>query len=132
MKRLVIVLILAGLLLSVVPPVYAQMPVSQSQMALAGNTAFRLRCAYTLAQIAMTVRAESVGTANHALRDALARYILADPQGYADKIAPVIVGLTNVVAAGTTVAADGTVTSNVTDAALLSQLTSVWNILAGV
>ena len=131
MKRLSIVLLVLLALVAVPVVASAQTPVSVTQMALANTAQFQGRCAYILATVAMTVRAESAGTANHAERDALARYIIADPQGYAAKVAVVIAGTTNVVAAGTSTV-DGVLVSNATDAALLAQITDIWNVLAGV
>ena len=105
---------------------------SESQMGLCGTAIFTNRVAYVACQVATGVRAESTGTQYHTQRNALAVYVMASPTGWATATAPVIVGRPNVVSAGTSVGTDGLLRSNITDAALLSQITSDWNMLAGV
>ena len=96
--------------------------VSTTQMALAANVAFQQRCAYIAAQVAMTVRIEAATVEYHVERDKLAQHVIANPVAWVQGLMPVIVGLTNFVAFG----------EAIVDAAMLSQITSSWNVFAGI
>ncbi len=76
--------------------------VSQNQMALCNSQDFLQRVAYNAALMAMGVRIESPATANHIARDLLAQHVIANPLAWAGGLLPVMVGLTNVRAAGIT------------------------------
>lgn len=101
--------------------------------ALAQDGIFIQRCRNIVLQAAASVYNESAGTANHAARAAFAVKLLQTPT-LADLLVPVIVTRTNVVASTVTYDfANRRVVSDVSDAALLSQIqTTDWNMLAGV
>lgn len=104
------------------------------QLAALGNDPqFRLRIQSLLVQQAGVVYAESSGTTNHPFRVAYAKQVLASPGTYAPNVAQVIVNRTNLVAGATTYNfATGHVETNVTDAAMSSQLATDWDMLSGV
>jgi len=104
------------------------------QLAALGNDLqFRLRIQSLLVQQAGVIYAESGGTPNHAVRVAFAKQVLNNPGGIAQNVAAVIVNRTNLVAGNTTYNfASGHVVTDVTDAAIQSQLATDWDMLSGV
>lgn len=84
-----------------------------------------------MAKVGWEVRTESDATPNHATRDAFAKYVHASPQNAADAWAITLSARTNILAAGTEVV-DGVITSLATDAAIASQLSTDWSVMAGV
>ncbi len=112
---------------------------SNLQMLLAHDSGFLDRVQYLMTQNALTVLAEVNTTPAHALRTQLARQVLTNPGQAAINAAPAVVGSANLVAATTTITpADvvagtpQTVSTSATDAAILSQIFTLWNALAGV
>ena len=110
---------------------------SNLQMLLAHDATFLDRVQYLMTQNALTILAEVNTTPSHALRTQLARQVLTNPGQAAINAAPAIVGSVNLVAANTTItpATETTpqiVSTDATDAAILSQVFTIWNALAGV
>ena len=106
---------------------------SDLMMQIANVTAFQQRLAYLLGVQAMIVRAEDAETANHALRDTLARRVLENPQTCATAIVTTFVGRPNMLGGGVTAPDEnGRVTSAAEDGSLIAQLATDWNIMAGV
>ena len=100
-------------------------------IALGNDRAFQQRVSALALQEAAVVYVET-GNANHATRVAFAIKLLQTP-GLAAQLAPVIAQRTNLVAS--TVTYDFTsaqVQTDATDAAVLSQIASDWNMLSGV
>ena len=101
--------------------------------ALANDSQFRLRIQSLLVQQAGTIYAESAGTPNHALRVAYAKSVFANPAGQANVVATVISNRTNLIGGNTTYDFNaGHVVTDVTDAAISSQLATDWDMLSGV
>lgn len=101
--------------------------------ALGNDLQFRARIQSLLVQQAGVAYAEAGGTPNHALRVMYAKHVFANPSGVAQSVAAVIVNRTNLVAGTTSYNfASGRVETNVTDAAISSQLASDWDMLSGV
>ncbi len=104
----------------------------QSQMALAHDPQFLNRVQYLLCTEAITVKNENPATTGHAARAAYAGQVLADPAGKAATVAITLVGGINLVAANTAIDFEGVVTTDATDAAILSQIATLWDALSGV
>lgn len=100
------------------------------QAQLSGSSIFLTRLRQQLIAVATTVKAEALATQYHAARANFATLVLGDPNGYAARSAPLLVTTANLV--GTVSIVDGGAASSVSDAALLSQVTSSWNLLAGI
>lgn len=100
-------------------------------IALSLDNNFRLRVRNIALQEAAVVFAESGTTPNHGVRKAFAQTLLGTPTK-ADTLADYIVSRTNLVAANTSYDfANRAVVSDVTDAAILSQLATDWDMLSG-
>jgi hypothetical protein len=109
------------------------------QMALAHDSSFLDRVQYLMTQVALVVLAEVNTTPNHTLRVQLAHQVLNSPGQAAVNASVTIVGSANLVAANTTVipanpetGTPQTATTDATDAAILSQISTLWSALAGV
>jgi hypothetical protein len=103
---------------------------TRAQQLLALQPAFQSRVQIALCSVATTVLTEQGVGATHARRANYAVTVLNNPPGVAQAAAVTLAGSTNV--KGTiTITDEGPVTS-VTDAALESQVSSLWNVLAGV
>lgn len=102
------------------------------QMQLAHDPSFLNRVQYLMTQDAIAVLSEVNTTPDHVFRVQLAHQVLNNPGQAASNASVAIVGSVNLVAADTTVNADGSVTTDATDAAILSQIATIWNALAGV
>src|SRR5437773_6735426 len=101
--------------------------------ALSNDSQFRARIKSLLVQQASIVYAESVGTANHATRVTYAKQVLANPVPQAGVVTEVVVNRTNLIAGNTTYNFNtGHVETDVTDAAIASQLATDWDMLSGV
>jgi hypothetical protein len=101
-------------------------------LALAGDPYFRQRIRNIVLQQAAVVYAESGATTGHAARVAFALKVLGSP-GLADQVADLIATRTNLVASAVTYDfSRRAVVTDATDAAILSQVASDWNMLAGV
>ncbi len=100
---------------------------------LGKDSAFRDRIAVLVGQIVAQIYGEDPGTAGHSARVAFAIKVEQTP-GYAQNIiAPFIADRTNIVGSNVTFNfADGHVVTDASDAAILSQLATDWNLLAGI
>lgn len=104
-----------------------------TQQALAADHRFLLRLENALGKVAWTIINESGGTAFHAERKAFARQVLSNPIGFATTFAPWFVTRTNVIAFTTSYDfTQGAVVTAAGDADLESQLSTDWNVLAGL
>lgn len=106
--------------------------ISNSRLAylLGTDQTFIGRCATVLCGEATTVLAEQGVGATHLARAAYAQRVIASPTQMAAQAAPLLAQSTNV--ANTITLEDSGITTSVTDGALLSQISSSWNTLAGV
>ncbi len=105
---------------------------SVTQMALTKSSTFLGRLQYLLASQAGVVLVETgVGT-THAQRAAFAKLCVSNPPAAAIAASTYIAGSTNVVGTVVTNADPNLVDSSATDAAILSQVATSWNILAGI
>ncbi len=103
---------------------------STDQMVLASSPIFLARIAYLAAQQARVVLSEAGIGSTHAKRAAYAALIMANTTSFAPVIAITLVGGVNVI--GTVTGSGLTADSSATDAALLSQIATFWNALAGI
>lgn len=101
-------------------------------IALAGDNSFRMRVRTLALQEAAVVYGELGSTTGHAARVAYALKLLQAPS-LADQVADVMATRTNVVLSTISYDFDRrAVVTDASDAAILSQLASDWNLLAGV
>lgn len=106
---------------------------SNLQMKLAADPSFIDRVVYVMSQQARVVLTETGVGATHAARANYAKNVISSPRSYASVAAPVVVGGVNLLSGvTTTIEADGSVTTDCTDAALASQVATFWNQLAGI
>jgi|SRR5262245_28177767 len=106
-------------------------PYQQTSLAMDAN--FLKRLTPLLLAEAGVVAAEAGTVPSHTTRAALANRIINSPQQMAASLAPAICSMTNL--AGSTVTFDFTIGATVTDAtdaAIRSQISTGWNVLAGV
>jgi hypothetical protein len=103
---------------------------SYLQMLLAKDAAFLTRLQYLMVQQARVVKAEDPATAQHAGRSNYATTVINNPYQAAMQGAPTIVGGPNVI--GTVTLEDTGPVTTASDAALLSQIATFWNALAGL
>jgi hypothetical protein len=103
---------------------------SAMQMQLAKDQSFLQRLQYVMVQQARVVREEPQTTPYHPQRSGYAGQVLANPSMSSAAAASTIVGGPNLV--GTVDITDAGIVTTVTDAALLSQVATFWNVLAGV
>lgn len=108
------------------------MAATTSQLnALANDGVFQARVRNLVLQEAAVVYAE-VGNPNHAARVAYAIKLIQSPS-LAAQLAQVMVTRTNLVASTVTYDFDrGVILTDASDAAILSQIASDWNMLSGV
>lgn len=100
--------------------------------ALADDTFFRRRLRNIILQVAAVIYNEGAGVGNHAARASYAITLIQNPSR-AEELAKIIVTRTNLVASTITYDFDkGEILTDATDGALTSQITSDWNMLAGV
>jgi hypothetical protein len=100
------------------------------QMQLAQDRVFLQRLQYLMLQHARVVKAEAQNTPYHAQRSTYATQVLNQPLSAASNAAGIIVGGPNLI--GTVTIEDSGVVTSASDAAILSQIASFWNTLAGV
>lgn len=106
---------------------------SVTQMTLVKSSLFLARLQYILCQQAQTVLTETGIGSTHVARAAFAKSILANPYSVANgAIAVYMVGSTNIVSTVVGNVDPNQVDSSASDAAILSQIASSWNILAGI
>ena len=100
------------------------------QMTLSRDAIFLQRLQYILLMEARTVKAEPLTTPYHAQRSSYATSVLNNATMAAQQAAGTIVGGPNLI--GTVDITDNGVTTSATDGAILSQVATYWNVLAGV
>ena len=106
------------------------MPQSTDQMVLVASPVFLTRVQYLLGQQARVVLAETgVGT-THAKRAAYAALVIPGVSSYAPQVAVVLTGGVNLI--GTVTGTGLTADSSASDAAIISQIATFWNQLAGI
>lgn len=105
---------------------------AKTQMALAHDAQFLNRVQFNLCVVALQVVNEGAGVTNHTERRAFAAAVLGDPGRAAAPLAVSLVGAVNLVTATTTINPDLSVTTDATDAAIQSQMNTLWNAWAGV
>jgi hypothetical protein len=108
------------------------MPMSEStlQMMLARDPAFLNRLNYLMLQQARTIKEEPPDTPYHNKRTAYASSVLGNSQMMVGQAAYTVVGGINLI--GTVELTDNGVETSAIDAAILSQVSTFWNALAGV
>ena len=102
-------------------------------MALAQDIKFIRRLQSIMLSEVSTILAEVSTTPNHVARRTFAQQVITNGQSVAQQFAPLIANSTNLVAANTTY--DFTqlaVVTDATDAAILSQVDTLWNAMSGV
>lgn len=105
---------------------------TQQLIALGRDSAFIARTMTLVYQICAQVYGEDPATPNHSARAAYANKLL-QTQGLAGSIAPILVTRTNLANSTITYSfLDGQVQTDATDAAILSQIATDWNMLAGI
>lgn len=105
----------------------------RSQSALAADQNFQKRLASLLAVEAIVVANEDPGTPGHDKRRNLAQQIISQPTQMAYSLGPVICNGTNLLAASTSYNFDAfAVETDATDAAISSQIATLWDVMAGV
>jgi hypothetical protein len=103
---------------------------STLQMMLARDPAFLNRLNYIMLQQARTIKEEAADTPHHLKRTTYASSLLANSLMMTQQAAPTIVGGINLI--NTVEITDNGVETSATDAAILSQVATFWNVLAGV
>ena len=106
--------------------------VSVQQMALIRNTEFMERVQAMLARVSGVVLSEAGITPYHQSRAQYAQRVVNSPQMAANQAGPQVVMGVNVVAATTYDEVTKTSTNKMADIDLESQITSLWNALAGI
>lgn len=104
---------------------------SRLQYLLAQQQTFISRCATKMLDVADNVLAEALSTPGHTARVQYARSVIGNPEGTARGASNYLAQSTNVVAAGITMEDEGP-RAAIDDAGLLSQITSSWDVLAGI
>ena len=105
----------------------------RSQMSLAADLNFQKRLTSLLLLEAIVVASEPASTPSHQQRRALAQRIIDQPPYMAQTLAPTIANGTNLVAVETTYNFEaGAVETSANDAEIRSQITTLWNTMAGV
>src|SRR5262245_62678878 len=105
----------------------------RSQAQLAADPNFLKRLSSLLISEAEVVAIEDPLTANHKERRQLAQAIISNPTGMAQSLAPSITNATNLVAGNTTYNFEaGAAETDVDDAAIRRQISTLWNVMAGV
>ena len=106
--------------------------VSVQQMALTRNVEFMERVQAMLARVSSVILSESGATPYHPSRASYAQRVVQSPQMAAGQAGPQVVMGVNVVAATTYNEETKVATNNMADIDLESQITSLWNALAGI
>lgn len=105
-----------------------------SQQLLARDASFLVRVQMALLVVAGQVLGESSGTPGHATRVQFARSVQQTANASAGQIAPFLVTRANLVSTNYSAGLSGSalaIASDVTDAAIQSQLSTDWNELCG-
>lgn len=103
---------------------------STTQMQLVGSALFLNRVQYLMAQQAQVVLTETGVGGTHAARAAYAAEVVLSPATFASVAAVMLVGGINLI--GTVIEVSGEFDSSASDAAILSQIATFWNALAGI
>ena len=105
---------------------------TQQLVALSSDGQFRARIRELVLQICAQIYGEDPATASHTARVGFAEKVLQSP-GMADQLASILVTRTNLISSTITYDwANQAVVTDASDAAILSQLATDWNLLAGV
>lgn len=102
------------------------------QMALAHDAQFLNRVQYAMGVVALQVITEAVTVPGHAARRTYAASVLGNPGAAAVSMAVGLVGSVNLTAVNTFLNPDLSVTTDATDAAIVSQVGTLWSAYAGV
>jgi len=105
---------------------------SVQQMALTRNTEFMERVTAMLARVSGVVLVESGGTPYHQPRAFYAQRVVSGPSQAAAQGGPIVVMGVNVVNATTYDEINKVAECTIADIDLESQITSLWNTLAGI
>ena len=104
----------------------------RSQSALAADQNFQKRLSSLLTSEAIVVAGEDAGTEFHQQRRQLAQQILNNPTQMAYSLGPTIANGTNLVAGETSYNFEaGAIETSASDAEIRSQISTLWNIMAG-
>jgi hypothetical protein len=105
----------------------------RSQSALAADANFQKRLSSLLLSEAIVVAGEDVNTPNHQQRRQLAQQVITNPTQMAYSLGPTIANGTNLVAATTSYNFEaGAIETSAADAEIRSQITTLWNVMAGL
>lgn len=106
---------------------------SELQMALAHDAQFLNRVQYSLCRVALQVCQEAGTVPSHAVRRTYAQQVLGNPGAASAAAAVALVGSVNLLSGvTTTMNPNGSASTDATDAAIDSQVSSLWNAFAGV
>ena len=105
----------------------------RSQSALAADPNFQTRLSSLLLSEAIVVAGEDDAVEFHQQRRQLAQSIITNPTQMAYSLGPTIANGTNLVAGETTYNFEaGAIETSASDAEIRSQITTLWNVMAGV
>lgn len=105
----------------------------RSQNALAADANFQKRLGSLLTSEAIVIAAEPDSTPHHAQRRQLAQRIIDQPAHMAASLGPTICNGTNLVGANTMYNFEAlAVETSATDPEIRSQISTLWNVMAGV
>jgi hypothetical protein len=105
----------------------------RSQSALAADQNFQKRLASLLTSEALVVATEADSVEHHQQRRQLAQQVINNPTQMAYTLGPTIANGTNLVARDTTYNFEAAaIETSATDAEIRSQISTLWNVLAGV
>lgn len=99
------------------------------QSLLSNSSGFIATLKAQMIKVALVVKAEALSISQHAIRSNYASAVINNPDEYARRAAVTIVGTGNLL--NTVNIIDGIATSSASDAAIFSQVSSSWTILAG-
>lgn len=105
---------------------------STDQMVLVDSELFLNRIQFLSVTQARVVLAETGIGGTHAARAHYARQVVSNPASYAPVIATMVVGGVNLLPPATITGSGNTADSSASDAAILSQIATYWNPLAGI
>jgi hypothetical protein len=131
MTRMIRTAVIAVLLACLAVPVYAQQTESLTQMTLATSATFLVRLQYIMTQQARVVLEETGVGSTHACRAGYAQGIVSNVQAAAARGSVMVVGGVNLIGTVVPNANANLIDSSASDAAILSQVATFWNQLAG-
>ena len=104
----------------------------RSQSALAADQNFQKRLSSLLLSEAIVIAGEDEATEHHQQRRQLAQQIITNPTQMAYSLGPTIANGTNLVAATTSFNFEaGAIETSASDAEIRSQISTLWNTMAG-